>query len=112
MRPGPLVPRGGPDTPATLRPSRPRPRGEGGARRGADAPARHSVRLAPLRHDLRVIDWCGALRRAATGPSVTYGVIGVCALVFALGPASGLTAPRDAGDALLAAQSAYFRRWG
>lgn len=59
-----------------------------------------------------MIDWCGALRRAVTGPSVTHGVIGVCALVFVLGPASGLTASHGSGDALAAAQSAYFRRWG
>ncbi|MEU7568028.1 rhomboid family intramembrane serine protease [Streptomyces fradiae] len=59
-----------------------------------------------------MIAWRGALRRAATGPTVTYGVIGVCALVFVVGPASGLAASYGAGEALVAAQSAYFRRWG
>ncbi|WP_149179382.1 rhomboid family intramembrane serine protease [Streptomyces sp. TRM49041] len=59
-----------------------------------------------------MIDWRGAVRSAVTGPSVTYGVIGVCALVFVLGPASGLTTSYGPGDALVAAQSGYFRRWG
>lgn len=59
-----------------------------------------------------MIDWRGSLRAAATGPSVTYGLIGVCALLFVLGPASGLRSGHGTGDTLIAAQSAYFERWG
>ncbi|WP_236245315.1 rhomboid family intramembrane serine protease [Streptomyces sp. CC210A] len=59
-----------------------------------------------------MIDWRGAVRAVVTGPSVTYGVIGVCTLVFVLGPASGLRTSYGTGDALVAAQSAYFERWG
>lgn len=51
-------------------------------------------------------------RRAARGPVVTYGAIGLCCLVFALGPLSGLNPAHGTGDMLLAAQSAYFERWG
>ncbi|MFF3242535.1 rhomboid family intramembrane serine protease [Streptomyces sp. NPDC002870] len=54
----------------------------------------------------------GAVRSAVTGPSVTYGVIAVCCAVFLLGPVSGLNPVYGTGDALLAAQSAYFERWG
>ncbi|HZX37903.1 MAG TPA: rhomboid family intramembrane serine protease [Streptomyces sp.] len=54
----------------------------------------------------------GAVRGAVTGPSVTYGVIAVCCAVFLLGPVSGLNPVYGTGDALLAAQSAYFERWG
>ncbi|GAA2961923.1 rhomboid family intramembrane serine protease [Streptomyces enissocaesilis] len=43
---------------------------------------------------------------------VTYGAIGLCCLVFALGPLSGLNPAHGTGDTLLAAQSAYFERWG
>jgi membrane associated rhomboid family serine protease len=42
---------------------------------------------------------------------VTYGLIAVCCLVFAVGPASGLNPAYGSGDALLAAQRAYFHRW-
>ncbi|MFF8385496.1 rhomboid family intramembrane serine protease [Streptomyces kanasensis] len=57
-------------------------------------------------------DWRGTFRRAVTGPSVTYAVIGVCAVVFVLGPASGLNPSYGTGDDLVLAQSDYFRRWG
>ncbi|MFF3374470.1 rhomboid family intramembrane serine protease [Streptomyces sp. NPDC002680] len=43
---------------------------------------------------------------------VTYGLIAVCCLLFVIGPASGLNPGYGTGDALLAAQRAYFRRWG
>jgi membrane associated rhomboid family serine protease len=43
---------------------------------------------------------------------MTYGLIALCCLIFVLGPASGLTPAYGSGDALLAAQRAYFRRWG
>lgn len=51
-------------------------------------------------------------REAARGPVVTYGAIGVCCLIFVLGPLSGLNPEYGTGDNLLAAQSAYFERWG
>ncbi|MFF8730886.1 rhomboid family intramembrane serine protease [Streptomyces sp. NPDC015171] len=56
----------------------------------------------------------GRTLRAVRGTSapVTYGLIALCCLVFALGPASGLVPGHGSGDALLAAQRAYFRRWG
>ncbi|MEU6284743.1 rhomboid family intramembrane serine protease [Streptomyces sp. NPDC047028] len=43
---------------------------------------------------------------------MTYGLIALCCLLFVLGPASGLTPGYGSGDALLAAQRAYFRHWG
>ncbi|MEU6488101.1 rhomboid family intramembrane serine protease [Streptomyces sp. NPDC046887] len=46
------------------------------------------------------------------GPVVTYGLIVACVLVFLLSPVSGLNPTHGSGDALLSAQSAYFRRWG
>ncbi|GAA1364641.1 rhomboid family intramembrane serine protease [Streptomyces beijiangensis] len=46
------------------------------------------------------------------GPVVTYGVIGLCCLVFLLSPVSGFNPVYGTGDTLLAAQSAYFARWG
>ncbi|MEU7277646.1 rhomboid family intramembrane serine protease [Streptomyces sp. NPDC045431] len=46
------------------------------------------------------------------GPVVTYGVMAACCLVFLISPVSGLNHEYGTGDALLAAQSAYFRRWG
>ncbi|WP_093801228.1 rhomboid family intramembrane serine protease [Streptomyces sp. Wb2n-11] len=55
-----------------------------------------------------MISW----RKAARGPVVTYGAIGLCCLVFALGPLSGLNPSYGTGDMLLATQSAYFERWG
>ncbi|MFI2639725.1 rhomboid family intramembrane serine protease [Streptomyces sp. NPDC018610] len=54
-----------------------------------------------------------ALRAARSTPApVTRALIVSCCLVFALGPASGLNPAHGTGDALLAAQQAYFRRWG
>ncbi|CCK30671.1 integral membrane protein [Streptomyces davaonensis JCM 4913] len=43
---------------------------------------------------------------------VTYALIGLCTLIFLIGPASGLNAGYGTGDELIAAQRAYFRRWG
>jgi membrane associated rhomboid family serine protease len=43
---------------------------------------------------------------------VTYALIGVCCLVFVVSPVSGLDHAYGKGGALLAAQSAYFERWG
>ncbi|MEV4948367.1 rhomboid family intramembrane serine protease [Streptomyces sp. NPDC053755] len=63
-----------------------------------------------------MIDWreaaLGAWRGARNGPTVTYGLIAVCSLTFLAGPASGLNPGYGTGDAFLAAQSAYFHRWG
>ncbi|WP_432169885.1 rhomboid family intramembrane serine protease [Streptomyces sp. 1222.5] len=47
-----------------------------------------------------------------TSAPVTFGLIVLCGLIFALGPASGLVPSYGSGDALLAAQRAYFRHWG
>lgn len=55
----------------------------------------------------------GGARGSLWGPApVTYGLIALCCLVFLAGPASGLNPSYGSGDALLAAQQAYFRRWG
>lgn len=43
---------------------------------------------------------------------VTYGLIALCCLLFLTGPAAGLNPAYGAGDGLLAAQRAYFHRWG
>ncbi|MER5887724.1 rhomboid family intramembrane serine protease [Streptomyces sp. NPDC001941] len=59
-----------------------------------------------------MIDWRRAARAAVHGPSVTYGVIALCCAVFLISPLSGLNPVYGTGDALLAAQDAYFRRWG
>ncbi|KUJ54509.1 rhomboid family intramembrane serine protease [Streptomyces albus subsp. albus] len=50
---------------------------------------------------------------AAPGrPLVTYTLIGGCALVFVLGPASGLDPRYGTGERLPRAQHAYFEHWG
>ncbi|WP_275674713.1 rhomboid family intramembrane serine protease [Streptomyces sp. MUM 178J] len=63
-----------------------------------------------------VIDWRraarGTVRGLATGPVVTYGVIAVCCAVFLTSPVSGLAPGYGAVDALIAARSGYFERWG
>ncbi|WP_142216617.1 rhomboid family intramembrane serine protease [Streptomyces sp. SLBN-118] len=59
-----------------------------------------------------MIGWRGAVRGAVTGPAVTYGVIAVCCAVFVISPVSGLNPVYGTDDALLAAQSGYFERWG
>jgi membrane associated rhomboid family serine protease len=43
---------------------------------------------------------------------VTYGLIALCCLIFAVGPASGLNPAYGTGEELPAVQRAYFRRWG
>ncbi|MDQ1044790.1 membrane associated rhomboid family serine protease [Streptomyces sp. V4I2] len=62
-------------------------------------------------------NWSGTVGRAVGAvrrPSapMTYGLITVCCLLFLAGPASGLNPSYGSGDALLAAQRAYFHRWG
>ncbi|WP_137989851.1 rhomboid family intramembrane serine protease [Streptomyces vilmorinianum] len=63
-----------------------------------------------------MIDWReaahGAWRGARNGPTVTYGLIGVCCFTFLISPVSGLVPVQGTADAVLAAQSAYFQRWG
>ncbi|MGY0486993.1 rhomboid family intramembrane serine protease [Streptomyces sp. WG-D5] len=57
------------------------------------------------------IDRLTAFLRGHPAP-VTYGIIAVCCGIFLLSPASGLNPGYGTGDRLLAAQSAYFERWG
>ncbi|CAL9421348.1 rhomboid family intramembrane serine protease [Streptomyces sp. enrichment culture] len=62
-------------------------------------------------------DWNGAAGRAARAmrrpaAPVTYALIGLCCLIFLIGPASGLNPAYGTGDELMLAQRAYFRRWG
>ncbi|MFE0732243.1 rhomboid family intramembrane serine protease [Streptomyces antibioticus] len=56
--------------------------------------------------------WSGPLGAAFRRAPVTHALIAVCSAVFVLGPAAGLDPAYGSGDALLAAQRAYFRRWG
>lgn len=62
----------------------------------------------------RYRDWRALPGRSPRGQSapVTYGLIALCCLVFALGPASGLNPAYGTGDHLLSAQNAWFDRWG
>ncbi|MFI8171131.1 rhomboid family intramembrane serine protease [Streptomyces sp. NPDC085931] len=53
----------------------------------------------------------GAAIRGSSAP-VTYALIALCCAVFLAGPGSGLNPAYGSGDELLAAQRAYFRRWG
>jgi membrane associated rhomboid family serine protease len=58
--------------------------------------------------------WSTSVGRAIRRPAapVTYALITLCCLIFLAGPASGLSPAYGTGDGLLAAQRAYFRRWG
>lgn len=58
--------------------------------------------------------WGAAVGRMIKGRSapVTYGVIVLCCVIFALSPASGLNPAYGGGTRLLAAEQAYFARWG
>ncbi|MGP3984360.1 rhomboid family intramembrane serine protease [Streptomyces sp. KR80] len=51
------------------------------------------------------------IRKAAT-VRVTYVLMGLCCLIFVVGPASGLDPADGTGTDLLAAQADYFERWG
>lgn len=66
--------------------------------------------------DRRQTDWrkaaLGVWRGARSGPAVTYGLIAVCCFTFLISPVSGLDPGNGTGDTALAAQSAYFHRWG
>ncbi|MET7753336.1 rhomboid family intramembrane serine protease [Streptomyces sp. NPDC005389] len=66
-----------------------------------------------------MIDWRDAVRAVRgswrgtlDGPTVTYGLIAACCVLFVIGPVSGLNPVYGTGDELLAAQGEYFRRWG
>ncbi|MFI1012407.1 rhomboid family intramembrane serine protease [Streptomyces sp. NPDC020965] len=63
-----------------------------------------------------MVDWrriaLGAYRGATTGPTVTYGTIAICCAIFLVSPVSGMNPGYGTGETLLAAQSAYFERWG
>ncbi|MFI1099968.1 rhomboid family intramembrane serine protease [Streptomyces melanogenes] len=59
-----------------------------------------------------MIEWSALRAAAVRGPTVTYTVLAVCCLVFLVSPVSGLNPSYGTGDALLAAQGAYFARWG
>ncbi|MFE9400967.1 rhomboid family intramembrane serine protease [Streptomyces sp. NPDC006530] len=52
------------------------------------------------------------LSGAVHGPTVTYGLIAACCLLFLVSPVSGLNPVYGTGDAILSAQSDYFARWG
>ncbi|MFJ8080661.1 rhomboid family intramembrane serine protease [Streptomyces sp. NPDC096205] len=64
-----------------------------------------------------VSNWSAVAGRAAqamrrpTAP-MTYALIGLCCLIFLIGPAAGLNPAYGSGEELFAAQRAYFRRWG
>lgn len=58
-----------------------------------------------------IVRW-QAVREAARGPVVTHALIAGCAVVFVLGPASGLNPAYGTGEGLLAAGTDYFQRWG
>lgn len=45
-------------------------------------------------------------------PLMTYALIGLCCLIFLIGPASGFSPSYGTGDTLREAQSDYFNRWG
>ncbi|MEV8591853.1 rhomboid family intramembrane serine protease [Streptomyces sp. NPDC052013] len=59
-------------------------------------------------------NWRASAARAMRRPSapVTHTLIVLCCVVFLAGPASGLNPVYGTGDELLAAQRAWFRRWG
>ncbi|WP_407110135.1 rhomboid family intramembrane serine protease [Streptomyces sp. DSM 116494] len=59
-------------------------------------------------------NWSAPAAAAIRGSSapVTHTLVVLSCLVFLAGPASGLGPGHGSGDELLAAQRAYFRRWG
>lgn len=59
-----------------------------------------------------MIEWSALRAAAVRGPTVTYTVLALCCGVFLVSPVSGLNPSYGTGDALLAAQAAYFARWG
>ncbi|GAB7107856.1 rhomboid family intramembrane serine protease [Streptomyces phaeofaciens JCM 4814] len=57
-------------------------------------------------------DWSGPVGSAFRRAPVTHALIALCCVIFLTGPAAGLNPAYGSGDGLLAAQRAYFRRWG
>ncbi|WP_245996441.1 rhomboid family intramembrane serine protease [Streptomyces armeniacus] len=51
-------------------------------------------------------------RSAGRHPVMTYTLIGVCFLIFLLGPASGFVPAYGTGEALFHEQTGHFHRWG
>ncbi|MFE9672864.1 rhomboid family intramembrane serine protease [Streptomyces sp. NPDC006259] len=58
--------------------------------------------------------WSGPLGRVFRHPAapVTYGLMALCCVIFAIGPVSGLVPVPGTGEEAALAQRAYFRRWG
>lgn len=54
----------------------------------------------------------GRMMRGQSAAPVTYGLIAACCLVFLVSPLSGFNPTYGTGDELIAAQQAYFARWG
>ncbi|WP_328970764.1 rhomboid family intramembrane serine protease [Streptomyces sp. NBC_00239] len=50
--------------------------------------------------------------KRGSGPVITHSLIAVCSVIFLIGPLSGMNPLYGTGDELLAAQTAYLRRWG
>ncbi|MFF7444904.1 MULTISPECIES: rhomboid family intramembrane serine protease [unclassified Streptomyces] len=63
-----------------------------------------------------ISNWSAGAARASRSlwrsAPVTYGLIALCCALFVIGPPAGLNPAYGTGDELLAAQRAYFHRWG
>lgn len=61
-----------------------------------------------------IATWGTKAGRLLRGQSatVTYGLIAVCCVIFVISPVSGFNPAYGRGNELLAAQQAYFERWG
>ncbi|MFI1680298.1 rhomboid family intramembrane serine protease [Streptomyces sp. NPDC020607] len=61
-----------------------------------------------------IATWGTKAGRLLRGQSatVTYGLIAVCCVIFVISPVSGFNPSYGRGNELLAAQQAYFERWG
>ncbi|WAL95043.1 rhomboid family intramembrane serine protease [Streptomyces sp. Je 1-369] len=61
-----------------------------------------------------IATWGTKAARLLRGQSatVTYGLIAVCCVIFVISPVSGFNPSYGRGNELLAAQQAYFERWG
>lgn len=63
-------------------------------------------------HPMRGTPGSSQLRQLAGQPVITYGLAGLCTVLFLLGPASGFTTVYGEGADLRATQLEYFRHWG